>query len=368
VFFRRNKPAPAVVPDALPASAPTAPPPAAGPPGASFRAQINGFKGSFLIFLALTPQGDHPCLLDVLMEEPQTLEVLATQCGWQAGKAHQIFLALTGIGFLTMTPEGQFGRGPLGTALVTQPVLRIEAELAARVLSVAAAQGLPTALVTGEDGFAHAFGMNFYQYLGTHQDDARRFGTFMHLLTQPIATLFARSYPAIGDRGTVVDVGAGDATLLTSILEAYPQVQGIAFDRTTDAAQQTISRLAPDVAARLTSVAGNFLETIPSGDAVVLMQVLHNLGDALAIQVLTNSGAAITSGGVVLVVEQILPPQVTTMTPAVEQNLNMAILFADGRERTQVEYAALLNQAGLTLHSVIPLAPSPFNIIEAVKI
>jgi hypothetical protein len=105
---------------------------------------------------------------------------------------------------------------------------------------------------------------------------------------------------------------------------------------------------------------------VPAGaDAYLIKRVLMDWGDAQAIRLLRNCGAAMPDGGRVLVVEMVLPPG-NEPSPGKPFDLLMLLIHAGGRIRTEAEFRDLFAAAGLRLTRIIPTA-SPNSIVEGVR-
>ena len=91
---------------------------------------------------------------------------------------------------------------------------------------------------------------------------------------------------------------------------------------------------------------------MPSGaDGMLLRHVLHDWGDADALAILANCRRALPAGGRVLVAEVILPED---DAPSVARHMDLSMLvLAGGQERTEREYRALCDRAGLSVTKVI---------------
>jgi hypothetical protein len=92
--------------------------------------------------------------------------------------------------------------------------------------------------------------------------------------------------------------------------------------------------------------------------------VLHGQDDERATTILRNCRAAMGKRGRVLVIEHILA-QGNVPSWGRMLDLQMLVLSAGGRERSEAEYRALLTAAGLQLVRSIPTACST-SLIEAV--
>lgn len=95
---------------------------------------------------------------------------------------------------------------------------------------------------------------------------------------------------------------------------------------------------------RLTPQAGDFfVDPLPEADAYVLMEVLHDWGDADCVAILSAIRRAAATGAVVLVLENVLPDDGIDVRA---QTLDVTMLaVAGGRERTPTELSQLFNQA-----------------------
>jgi hypothetical protein len=164
--------------------------------------------------------------------------------------------------------------------------------------------------------------------------------------------------------GTIVDVGGGLGHLARAILDRYPSLEGICFDLPHVVADANASGNAQR---RLQFHGGDFFnDALPSADAYVIKQVLHDWDDADAVRVLTSIRRAAPATARLLVLEQIAPEPEDVSGPHPAILLDVLMLAATGgRERTASEYAALLTQSGFRVEKVIP-TPTLCSIVEAI--
>jgi hypothetical protein len=131
----------------------------------------------------------------------------------------------------------------------------------------------------------------------------------------------------------IVDVAGGAGAFLTAIMRRYPAVRGTLFDQ---------PHVVPADATFEIAAGSFFNDVIPrAADAYVLKWILHDWDDDRAGAILRNVAAAMRPGGHVLVVERDLADAGTVWV-----DLQMLVMVG-GRERTEAEYAALFEQAGL---------------------
>ena len=120
---------------------------------------------------------------------------------------------------------------------------------------------------------------------------------------------------------------------------------------------------ATDIANRCDVLAGDFFQAVPTGaECYVLANFLHDWDDRRAIEILRNCRQAIHGAGKVLIVERLIPENGDDPLPALLSDINM-LMLTGGQERTNAEYAKLLEAAGLTLGTVQRIA-SPYGVVE----
>lgn len=151
--------------------------------------------------------------------------------------------------------------------------------------------------------------------------------------------------------GLVVDVGGGNGATLAAILRAHPGVRGVLLNLPAVVAD-TSPLDDPAVADRCRVLGGDMLQSVPAGaDCYLIKRVLSNTSDEDAVAVLSRCASALAPGGRVLVVEQ-------DPGPRNEPNLNKILdvlfltMFGSARMRTEAEFRALFERAGLHLVTV----------------
>jgi hypothetical protein len=118
-----------------------------------------------------------------------------------------------------------------------------------------------------------------------------------------------------------------------------------------------------DVVARCELVGGDFFEAVPTGDVYVLKFIMDDWGPEDSLRILRNCRKAMAPGGRVLINEMVLRPSNAPFY-GFWTDVNMLVLLG-GRERTDAEYRALLDSAGLRMTRILPTA-SDFSIVESV--
>ncbi|WP_437927447.1 methyltransferase [Sorangium sp. So ce291] len=220
----------------------------------------------------------------------------------------------------------------------------------------------------GSGDAAASSGTEHFDELGRDPAAAAIFHQAMVELTRGVAPGIVAAVDLRGAR-RVIDVGGGYGALLCAILEAHPEVEGAVFDlehARKGALELFASR---GVAARASFVAGSCFDAAPpAADVYVLKSVIHDWDDARSLQILGRCRDAMANGARLLVVE---PPAPTARGNA---TLEWVLTFSDinmlvntgGRERTEAEYRALLDAAGLRVDAVRE-TPSFFRVFEAAR-
>jgi hypothetical protein len=215
---------------------------------------------------------------------------------------------------------------------------------------------------TGRPGLEIAYRMGIFEFFEAHPERARQFQAAMSERTSAFAPSVAAEYDFSRVR-TVADIGGGKGTLLAAILRAHSHLRGILLDlpSVVDDAAEVLR--AAGVADRCEIVPRDFFEGVAAGaDAYLLANVLHDWDDADAMRILGACQGAMAGDGRVLIVERLIPDDVTDALPVLLSDMTM-LVFTGGRERTNPEYSRLLDGAGLSLTKVQPVAP-PYGIIE----
>jgi len=291
---------------------------------------------------------------DVLATSPQTLSELAQSTGADVPSLGRLMRALTALGLYT-DDDGTFANTELGAAL------RVDAPRSvagwARFIGTGSywqtQAALEQSVRSGETAFSIVHGEPVWEYRARHPEEQDAFDAAMTSMADAVTEAVVAAYD-FGRYGTVVDVGGGHGRLLLGILERYPAVKGVLFDQ-----PEVVAGASTD---RFQVAGGDFFDSVPAGDALVLKSVIHDWADAESIAILRNCREALPSDGRVLLVEQLLDRSPDPVRTAFS-DLNMLIMTG-GRERTTDEYAALLAAAGLDLVGTVATASTTF-VIEA---
>jgi SAM-dependent methyltransferase len=274
-------------------------------------------------------------IADALADGPRPVEELARDAGADPDALHRLLRALASDGVFAEGEPGVFCHTAASERL-REPGWSEFAHLFGGVFYGAVAD-LDEAARTGTATFPDRFGADFWSWLRAHPDERRVFDRAMAGEKGGSAERLAALDWRAGE--TVVDVGGGSGALLLELVRLRPEVRAIVFDLPeTDRDESAFG-------ANVEFVAGDFFESVPTGDAYVLSGIIHDWDDERATAILRTIRAAAPPGARVLITETVVPPG-NQREGAKWLDLLMLVL-AGGRERTELEWRALLERAGL---------------------
>ena len=153
-----------------------------------------------------------------------------------------------------------------------------------------------------------------------------------------------RGYDFSGIR-TFCDVAGGYGHLMCALLLANPGLRGIVLDLpevVEDVHELWATKLG--LQQRCQYVAGDMFEAVPKADAYSLKMILHDWNDAECIKILSNIRKAATGPARVFIVEHVVPEH---DVPHFSKLFDIHMMcWGTGQERTEAQYASLLERAG----------------------
>jgi hypothetical protein len=305
---------------------------------------------------------------DLLAAGPRSAEALAAETGTDAGALRRVMRLLASAGVFSEDADGAFSSTPLGDAL------RADVPGSARALVLLFAgvglqdswRELEWCVRTGQPAFRkHAPDGDAFSALDAEQTAI--FDAAMATFAPATAAAIAAAYD-FSRHASVVDVGGGNGALLVGILRAHPGVHGVVFDRPQVAAGAERHLAASGLGERCRFVAGDFFASVPAGaDIYLLKHVIHDWDDDRAAAILARCREAMGAKGKVMIAEGVYPERVDTSLAsrgAAANDVNM-LVATGGRQRSEAEFRALYEKAGLRLVRVVPTA-APVHLIEGV--
>ena len=304
-------------------------------------------------------------IADLLADGPRPVDELAHRTGAQPDGLYRVLRALAAHGIFTEVLPRTFQLTPAATALCQ--------DVPGSMRDLARYFGMPArnhafvellhAVRTGEPAFDHVHGTDYWSYLADHADDAAIFDNAMGNLSRQVHAVALEACDLSGAR-LLVDVGGGNGQLASALLGRYPELRAVVFDLPHVVAGADKVLADAGVTHRASTASGDFFTAVPQGgDAYVLSMILHDWDDARATAILANVRRAMDPGGKVVVVDAVIPEG---DQPHLGKLLDIVMLaMLPGKERTEAEFAALFQAAGLR-HVETRAPSSPTSVLVAV--
>jgi len=304
---------------------------------------------------------------DVLKDGPRSTREIARAIDASEDAVYRLLRALASVGLFASWPERSFALTALGQYLRSDVPgsLRGFARFAGHDVTWRPWGQLAYCIKSGRPGVDRVFGVGIFDYMKDRPDVAGVLNDGMTAVSAAQAAAVVDAYKFSGI-DTLVDVGGGHGVLLARIANAYPSMRGTLFE--LPHAVEGARRLLQDegLGDRCRVVEGDFFDAIPSGsDAYIMKHVVHDWNDERALHILRNCHRAMRPGGTLLVMDRVIAPG-DAADPNKFVDLEMLVLTHGGRERTQLEFQGLLDQAGFDLVRVVPTR-GPISVIEGTR-
>ena len=237
-------------------------------------------------------------IADLLADGARGHDDLAKATGTHAPSLNRVLRLLASAGVFTEEEDGSFALTPIGACLRSGvPGSMRAAALLFGGITQQAWGDLLYSVETGEPAFRRVFGMDPFDYMAEHPDEAANFDAAMADFTKHIAIAVAAAYDFSPFR-RIVDVGGGNGALLAGILKANPTLTGVLFDLPEVADRATAPMRELGLADRCEIVGGDFFKAVPAGgDAYLLKHVIHDWNDDRATAILRNCRRAMGADG-----------------------------------------------------------------------
>jgi len=315
---------------------------------------ISGYWKSMAIYAAA-----HLGLADLVKDGPRSSEDLAAATGMHATSLYRLLRALASDGIFAEQADGRFALTSLAACLLT------DAPNSQRSMAITNGEEhyrtygeILYSIQTGKPAWDKVFGKPVFDYLADHPRAAKLFDETMTGVHGPETAVMLDAYDFSGIE-TLVDVGGGNGSMLLAVLQKYPALQGILYDR-----DHVVQRAAANMKeSRCRAIAGDFFERVPpGGDAYIMRHIIHDWYDPQALTILRNCRQVMPAQGRLLLVEKVVPP---ANEPSWIKYLDLTMmLIPGGMERTEEQYRTLLSQAGFRLKRVVA-TPAPIDVLEA---
>ena len=297
-------------------------------------------------------------IADHLAHGSLTAAEVADREGSSVDATLRLMRAAVATGLLTQEADGRFASTPMLDPLRADHPRSIRAGLVSMLGNWLPWRDLEVGLRAGKTPSTKAFGGTMFDYFAAHPDEADTFTAAMAVTTGLWGAAMADVLDTTGVQ-CAVDIGGASGSLLQLLQVKNPSLRGIIYDRSNIVEFAEAAVAQSGLSDRTQIVAGDFFESVPSGDLLLLKFILHDWNDEQCVQILQNCRASLAPGGPIAVMELIVRKE----NPfAALNDMNMFVM-SPGRERSIDEYDALFEHAGLRRTAVHHTA-TPQSVIE----
>lgn len=331
------------------------------PPLADLAPLINGFWTTQAIYVAAKLG-----LADLLTDGPLTATELAVRAGTQPAATHRLLRALASIGLFQEIDGQRFALTPLAERLRSDnPGSQRAMALMRGEWQYRAWGELLHCVQTGESAFEHLFGLPMFEFLAADPHKGTLFDAAMTSIHGRETSLMLDAYD-FSRFGTVIDIGGGNGSLLSTVLQRHPGLRGVLFDLPAVIERAQASLAAADLGERCRLISGDFFDSVPAGaDALLLRHIIHDWDDEQAGRILKNCRRAMTADATLLLAEFVIPPGNDRFAG---KWFDLAMLIGPGgQERTAAEYERLLDVSGFKLLRIVSTA-GEISLLEAAPV
>ncbi|MEY4767663.1 MAG: hypothetical protein RL637_302 [Pseudomonadota bacterium] len=221
---------------------------------------------------------------------------------------------------------------------------------------------LTYSIKTGKNAFEKTFWFNRYQYNRQNPQLAARFDQAMSELAKRQQQALLNSYD-FSQAKMIADIGGGQATLLSALLDKYSQLNGILLEQPETIKRAKLLFENHSFISRLQLISGSFFESFSiQADIFILKHILHNLDDEHCLQILRHCRQTMQIGNKILIVEMIASNKKSEKSVLLD--LTMLVGLATGKKRVEAEFKQLLAKSGFQLIKTIDTGID-IGIIEA---
>ena len=310
-------------------------------------------------------------VFDSLRTAPKPASEIAQELGLDLSLSYRLLRALASIDFLNEKDGQIFSITPLGEYFRKDhpQTLRGVILLEEGPEHYAIWKHLVDIVKDGkQDGFVREFDMRIFDYLLQNQSYAEVFNNAMssYSATHTKLVLEALKNYDFSRLHTLCDIGGGHGHLICNILQEHPQLKGTILElESTIKNKEMLWAVKMGLSDRCNYLAGDMFQEVPSSDAYIMKMILHDWSDDECVKILSNIQKASPTGGRVFIVEHVVPgPEIPHFSKLFDIHMMCALT---GRERTEKEYAVLLENAGLQFIQTHYPASRTIGVIEGIK-
>lgn len=208
---------------------------------------------------------------------------------------------------------------------------------------------------------------DLYSTLYEDPDRLREFLRAMSGLSAGTGAVLAQAFPW-QHYDTVVDIGCAEGAVPAALVRAHRHLNGVGYDLPPVQPSFESYVAAAGLSERLVFQPGDFFEddALPSGDVLIMGNILHNWGLDAKRALLAKAHAALPEGGALLVYDAIIDDERRRNAFGLIMSLHMLVETDAGFDYTASDICGWLREAGFREARVEPLV-GPTSLAIAVK-
>ncbi len=312
-----------------------------GAPPADVRRLLDSYRTTCIIVASIQLG-----LIHAMADGDRTVEELAGRLGADVDALRRFLRGLQVLGVVERRHD-RYALTTVGRSILSDHSIARDLALLITEEYLPAWLNIRTSVLTGKPAFDSVFGQSVWHHRQASPEIDAAFNRFMISLARWNLDAILDVVDFKG-RPVLVDVGCGHGEVLARILQNNPGLRGIAFDQphVIEAAGPLFEKLG--VRDRCDFMAGSFLEEVPvGGDIYILQRILHDWDDETCLTILRNCRRAMHNDGRLVISENAVEEE--ELDPGlVMRDLHMMVV-PGGRERTRGEFEQLLKEAGFAL-------------------
>lgn len=304
----------------------------------------------YLVPFAVRVVGDFR-IADAFAAGPRPAAEVAAELGLDADAVERVLRVLAVRDIFTETEPGVFALTPMADFMRGDHPHSLQGTFPLMPDDVQAWAYTAHSIRTGEAGFRHVHGVDYYDYFVDKPEECARFDRSVQTLHVLMVRTILPAYDW-GALSTVVDVGSGNGAFTAELLARHPGMRATLFDLPHVIGRAADELAKAGVADRAELAAGDFFEKVPPGaDAYLLKTILHDWDTPRAQRVVEVVAQAMRPDSRMVVLEAVpLPGDAYDIGKVMD--IKQLVLFG-GHARTEEEFRDLFGRAGLALTKVV---------------
>lgn len=286
---------------------------------------------------------------EALAKKSATCEELASMTGAKLPQLRQVMRALAGFGVFAIDRQNRYSLTPSAESLLPQNNEWMRQYILLWGEQLYQAGGAMLEMVkTGQVACEIALGSSLYEHYKVEPEANTRFVDFMNATTDWQREILLDAYDFSSCRH-VVDVGGGKASLLTGLLQKYPNLKGTILDQPHMESKVTARIGDLGLGGRCGFAGGDFFEAVVSGaDTYLIKHVLHDWADEDAIRILQRIREAMAEESTLIIIEGVLSEENGTDRLVKLRDLEQMV-WTGGKVRSSAEFREILAAAELEI-------------------